>query len=848
MSHQLLLLILGTSVAWAEMQMNFPGPQDPCHADYDKCVRKAAKKPCGKVSCEISAMKCARKKLSAPPSKMSEVPKLWKHANITPIHKDGDREPVEHYRADAVVAVGSRLQQKYSRSLLNVKVEIITPGIFGKFSNESKLAVDRSVVKHFNVSMFGRATFEDLSLKGYDIVANAIGPLGKNFELTFVGSSPGEYRKVEQWFLDNTGISRNQLTIRGYCSDTEELKMMFYQSDLVALPSRTEGFGLVALEAISAGIPILVSGESGIAEALREVEGGNAVIVELDEDADEWARRISEMAEESSEEREAKARRLRENYRKVYSWRAECERFKGTIEKVVKSANGGELNIKVDVKDFEPEEQNTGIQTGILLTTESVRGQEVQQPRTSTTSATLGSVCYPQTEYLPALKEKIFLSIVENYLQTTPPQSTEEHNMFKEYAKEMRFIITGTSVGSLVITVKCESQLILEGLWIDYLSGHLGEVVQNSFVTEKILKKLNLAMLKLETTMDMEEYNACKVYFERVALRDVLSAHSYFKSTEDEAQLERWKQKTEVVESEKVKSSLPILEMSTTGHNNEGEEPQETMKDQKLNIKVDVEHVKLADHDTCSTASVSTMEPAECQKASIASGARRKRRSDTDLEDVQPLEKKVLCLIAMNYLHTTPPESRDEGIEFQEYLLDMKVHITCVSVGSLVITVKCNSLKSLEELWEGYSCGLLGKMVRDCFETEKILKELNLAELKLKTTMDIEEYNACKLYFEKNALRGVLSSEFHSKSSTSESLQKQEELKKWKQKTKIVETEEMKGTPPLTVINTTGKRKEPEEPTGKIGTSLSAKLSTAGHGKEREGKMKTLKLQEEKSE
>ena len=91
--------------------------------------------------------------------------------------------------------------------------------------------------------------------------------------------------------------------------------------------------------------------------------------------------------------------------------------------------------------------------------------------------------------------------------------------MFKEYAKEMRFIITGTSVGSLVITVKCESQLILERLWIDYLSGRLGEVVQNSFVTEKILKKLNLAMLRLETTMDMEEYNACEVYFERVALR-----------------------------------------------------------------------------------------------------------------------------------------------------------------------------------------------------------------------------------------------------------------------------------------------------------------------------------------
>ena len=35
--------------------------------------------------------------------------------------------------------------------------------------------------------------------------------------------------------------------------------------------------------------------------------------------------------------------------------------------------------------------------------------------------------------------------------------------------------------------------------------------------------------------------------------------------------------------------------------------------------------------------------------------------------------------------------------------------------------------------------------------------ELNLAELKLKTTMDIEEYNAYKLYFlEKDVLRGQL--------------------------------------------------------------------------------------------
>ena len=99
--------------------------------------------------------------------------------------------------ADAIVAVGSRLQQKYSRSLPNLRVEIMTPGIMENFFNESIESGEHGGVlsrtlndKTFNVFMFGRETFEDLTLKAYDIVANAIGSLGEEFELTFVGSSP----------------------------------------------------------------------------------------------------------------------------------------------------------------------------------------------------------------------------------------------------------------------------------------------------------------------------------------------------------------------------------------------------------------------------------------------------------------------------------------------------------------------------------------------------------------------------------------------------------------------------------------------------------------------------------
>ena len=244
--------------------------------------------------------------------------------------------------AHVVVAVGSRLQQKYSKCLPHVKVEIITPGILEKFSSEStQLVKGKSVVnaKSFKVFMFGRASFEDLTLKGYDIVANAIGSLDKMFELTFVGSSHGEHRKIEQWFLDNTSINRNQITIRSYCCEQEELKGMFHESDVVAVPSRTEGFGMVALEAVSSGIPVLVARESGIAEALHEVEGGKSVIVESD-DAEEWAQRIQLLSDKRPEERERSAKLLRDNYNETYPWRNECEKFKRMIEDLAESLKG----------------------------------------------------------------------------------------------------------------------------------------------------------------------------------------------------------------------------------------------------------------------------------------------------------------------------------------------------------------------------------------------------------------------------------------------------------------------------------------------------------------------------
>ena len=239
--------------------------------------------------------------------------------------------------ADLVVAVGSQLQKKYNRTLPDIKVEAITPGILEKFviliqANKSD-EFQPTEAEEFSIFMFGRGSFEDFTLKGYDIVGKAVALLGRKFELTFVGSPQDEQRRIEKWFLKKTKISRNQLTIRGYCN-YEELKKMFCEADLIVMPSRTEGFGLVALEAISAGIPVLVSAECGIARALKDVEGGMSVVVNSDM-PEEWASRIHGLSDQKPEERHRHALHLREQYGKIYSWKKECERFEQMIHELV---------------------------------------------------------------------------------------------------------------------------------------------------------------------------------------------------------------------------------------------------------------------------------------------------------------------------------------------------------------------------------------------------------------------------------------------------------------------------------------------------------------------------------
>ena len=229
--------------------------------------------------------------------------------------------------ADQVVAVGPKLAEAFSGYLRpfgkDQDVLNLTPGIFSEFADVKQASQE---ISSFSVLVFGRGDSEDFRLKGFDIAAQAIGELkDTTYKLVFVGATSGEEEKVADVLLKQ-GIDRSQLRVRRFNESREKLAQLFCEVDLAIMPSRTEGFGLAALEALSAGLPVLVSGNSGLGEALKKVSFGSNCVVKSENPKD-WANAIRIVREKDREMRLDECKTLREKYAMKHNWRDDCNRL-----------------------------------------------------------------------------------------------------------------------------------------------------------------------------------------------------------------------------------------------------------------------------------------------------------------------------------------------------------------------------------------------------------------------------------------------------------------------------------------------------------------------------------------
>ena len=216
------------------------------------------------------------------------------------------------------VAIGPKTTDDLSASLRSEGKQVfnLTPGIISEFSNLTHATEDG---RNFRVLLVGGDNPDNFFKDGLKMAADSVAELKNNsYHLIYVGAGKGTEQQFKNLF-HNCGVSKSQLRIRNLPKTDDEWKKLFLEVDLAIMPSDDKEFGLEALLALSAGLPVLVHWESGFGEALRDVTFGTSVIVDSD-DAREWASRIKTIRETDRKTRLEQAAMLRSNYDEKYSW------------------------------------------------------------------------------------------------------------------------------------------------------------------------------------------------------------------------------------------------------------------------------------------------------------------------------------------------------------------------------------------------------------------------------------------------------------------------------------------------------------------------------------------------
>ena len=229
--------------------------------------------------------------------------------------------------SDLTFAVGSDVAEECGCQLTfcGKEVHSFIPGIFNEIRMYEQGVRER---KRFSViTLYPSAKEITAGEKVYSIPAKAVGmlPVGK-YRLIAVcapGDKPDEVKEI----LLQQGITHKQLTVRSHCEDLTSCCKMFVEADLLILPSvpsKCEGFGLIALQAISADLPVLVSSNCGLGNALKDLPHGDLFVVDSDE-PEEWKKHIMAMKEKDRSQRLSEAREMRERYNEKYPWEGQCK-------------------------------------------------------------------------------------------------------------------------------------------------------------------------------------------------------------------------------------------------------------------------------------------------------------------------------------------------------------------------------------------------------------------------------------------------------------------------------------------------------------------------------------------
>lgn len=130
-------------------------------------------------------------------------------------------------------------------------------------------------------------------LKGPDVAIRALAgvPEAERPDLVMVGQTSADFSGYERELhalVDELGLAGKVTFLPG--QDRESLARIMRHASVMLVPSHSETFGLVALEASASGVPVLAAAAGGLTEAICNTHTGLLVPTH---DAADWARELT---------------------------------------------------------------------------------------------------------------------------------------------------------------------------------------------------------------------------------------------------------------------------------------------------------------------------------------------------------------------------------------------------------------------------------------------------------------------------------------------------------------------------------------------------------------------------
>lgn len=148
---------------------------------------------------------------------------------------------------------------------------------YSKYSNNVKLMPNPSTIKANGISNLTKKKILivariDILTKGLDYLIPLAYKIPNDWQIDLVGAGHKNQENKLRQLIDENGLSE-KIIMHGP-KKTSELKEFYLNSSIYLSTSRWEGFGLVLLEAMSFGLPIIAFEQSGSKDILNDGEFG----------------------------------------------------------------------------------------------------------------------------------------------------------------------------------------------------------------------------------------------------------------------------------------------------------------------------------------------------------------------------------------------------------------------------------------------------------------------------------------------------------------------------------------------------------------------------------------------